>query len=224
MSSNNAMSSGSPRLLAVLPVLCLSIALLSPRTAAQAPETAGKPAPQREYQALLAKMKKSDPTLDFDRLRWLRTQLDTYGPGSEDHPYEYFKTGNTIEAQALAENILAENELDLEANVTAAEIADQKKDAATAAYHRYVVQGLLDSVLRSGDGKSPETAYKVIAVSEEHAVLRHLGLQPRTQLLLEIGGRAYDLFRTVDAEGQPAREVYFDVDAIEKGVDRKLSR
>lgn len=191
---------------------------------AHAPEAAGKPSAQEEYQALVAKMKKSDPSLDFDRLRRLRTQLDTYGAGSGAHPYDDLEAGDVAAAQALAENILAENELDLEANITAAALADQRKDAATAAYHRYVVQGLLDSVLRSGDGKTPETAYKVIAVSEEHAVLHHLGLQPRTQLLLEIGGRAYDLFRTVDAEGEPAREVYFDVDAIEKGLDRKLSR
>lgn len=217
-----ALSRFSLRLL--LAVLCLSAAPLPRGAVAQAPETAGEPAAHKEYRSLVARMKKSDPSLDFDRLRRLRTQLDTYGAGSGEHPYNDLEAGDVAAAQALAENVLAENELDLEANITAATLADQRKDAATAAYHRYVVQGLLDSVLRSGDGQSPETAYKVIAVSEEHAVLHHLGLQPRDQILLDIEGRAYDLFRTVDAEGRLAREVYFDVDAIEKGVDRKLSR
>ena len=235
MSSKNTTLPRSFVLL-VVPMLCLLPALLPPRVTAQASQPAEKPAakppeppatsPKEEYQALIAKMKKSDPSVDFSRLRWLRTQLDNYAPygaDPEDHPYEYLATGNAAAAQVMAENILAANELDLESNVTAGTIAEQRKDTATAAYHRYVVQGILDSVLRSGDGNSPETAYKVIAISEEYAVLSHLGLQPGMQALLDVKGKSYDLFKGLDAEGQFAREVYFDIDPIQKGLDKKFS-
>jgi hypothetical protein len=43
--------------------------------------------------------------------------------------------------------------------------------------------GLVDSVLRTGDGKTPETAWVVISVGEEHSILRALGMQLRSQAL-----------------------------------------
>lgn len=218
---NNAIRSRlSLRLL--LAALCL---LPAQAATAQAPEAAAQPSSKEEYQALVAKMKKSDSSVDFARLRFLRTQLDNYtpyGPDSEDRPFKQLAAGNVAKAQTLAENVLAQNELDLESNITLARVADQRKDEATAAYHRYVAQGILDSVLRSGDGKTPETAYKVIAVPEEYAALSNLGLQPGTQSLAKIEGRAYDIFEALDAEGRPAGRVYFDIEPIDKWLRKKF--
>ena len=43
--------------------------------------------------------------------------------------------------------------------------------------------GLIDSVLRSGDGRTPETAWIVISVSEEYSILRSFGMRLRKQAL-----------------------------------------
>ena len=51
-------------------------------------------------------------------------------------------------------------------------------------YHRMIFYGLLTSIVTSGDGKSPETAYKVISVDEEYTVLNHIGAKVKSQSLV----------------------------------------
>ncbi|MEO8604930.1 MAG: DUF4919 domain-containing protein [bacterium] len=46
-------------------------------------------------------------------------------------------------------------------------------------------KGLVSSVLDSGDGKTPSTAFTVISVEEEYAVLRALRLLPKSQAVFE---------------------------------------
>ena len=51
--------------------------------------------------------------------------------------------------------------------------------------HQEIAMGLLESILSSGDGKSPQTAWKVIQVPEEYIVLRILGATPTGQELID---------------------------------------
>jgi hypothetical protein len=58
------------------------------------------------------------------------------------------------------------------------------REEERAGFHKAVVQGLLRSIMDSGDGKSTETAYIVISVHEEYVVLQVLGLRPSGQSVL----------------------------------------
>ena len=64
--------------------------------------------------------------------------------------------------------------------------------------------------LKSGDGLSQATAYKVSSVAQEYEILRYLGLQPRVQSLI-IGKKPYDVIRAVDPVTGKEREVWFDI-------------
>lgn len=81
-----------------------------------------------------------------------------------------------------------------------------------ARQRRAAADDVLQSILRSGDGKTMATAYQVINLLEEYAVLEHLGLERIEQSLVE--GRsseeAYDLLRVKDAQGRE-QALYFDV-------------
>jgi hypothetical protein len=217
------MSPKIPRLSAatVISAFCLLTALLSPLQAAE-----DRVPPRQEFQALLERVKKSDASVDFAKMRQLQTRLDDYSPygDAEDHPFTLLKAGNVEGAQALADRMLAANYLDLEAHFAAAEIAEKRKDEAAAAHHRYVIQGVLDSILKSGDGKSTQTAYVVVAISEEYALMGHFGLRVAGQSLInDDDGHSYDLLRGVDAEGKPGREVYFNIDALMGALSKELS-
>ena len=48
-------------------------------------------------------------------------------------------------------------------------------------FHRFIADGLLRSIMSQGDGKTQETAYRVIDVSEEYAFFRAMNLTPRSQ-------------------------------------------
>ena len=50
-------------------------------------------------------------------------------------------------------------------------------------YHRAMFYGLMGSITSSGDGKSIETAYKVICVDEEYTLLNYVGAKVNGQSL-----------------------------------------
>ncbi len=207
-----------------VPVLVLAACLLLP-VLLQAAENQADP--KQEFQALLERVKKSDASVDFARMRHLQTLLDDYHPYGADieaHPLAILQGGNAAGAQALVDRMLEANYLDLEAQFAAAEVADKRGDKAAAVHHRYVLQGVLDSILHSGDGKSPETAFVVVTLTEEYALMNHLGLRVAGQSLLnDDAGHSYDLLQGVDGKGKPVREVYFNIDALMGALSEEFS-
>ena len=211
----------SPKSIAVL----ILAVLLAAQAIAQ-PAPAPAPTPEQEFKALLERVKKSDASVDFTRLRQLQTQLDSYKPYGvdvEEHPYRVLKAGDVKKAQALVEQILAESYLDMNAHNVAALIADQRGDKAAGEYHRYVLEGVVDSILGSGDGKTPETAYVVIAVSEEYATVGILGLEVVEQhLVRDESGHSYDVLEVVNPETKATQRVYFNIDSVMGALSKKF--
>jgi hypothetical protein len=71
--------------------------------------------------------------------------------------------------------------------------------------HIRMYRGLVDSILASGDGRTPQTAFVVISVAEEYAILRVFQLKPARQALLDGGIDAI----TVENDGGTAT-IYFN--------------
>ena len=69
--------------------------------------------------------------------------------------------------------------------------------------HRDWAQGLLDSILATGDGRTPETAFVTISVGEGYALLYLLRLQlvDRTTIKDEVGRPVGDVLIVKDNEG-----------------------
>ena len=82
-------------------------------------------------------------------------------------------------------------------------------DYAGFATHLYWYGGLLSSIHASGDGGSPQTAIKVVALREEHFLVRDLGGNVASQDLVEIDGVTYHKVRAEFGSG--ARTLYFDI-------------
>lgn len=203
-------------------VLIVAVLLAAQVVAQQAPA----PTPQQEFQALLERVKKSDASVDFTRVRQLQTQLASYKPYGvdvEEHPYKVLQAGDLKKAQAVVEQILAESYLDMDAHNVAALLADRRGDKAAAEYHRYVLGGVVDSILGSGDGRTPETAYVVIAVSEEYATVGILGLQVVEQhLMRDESGHSYDLLEVVNPETRATQKMYFNIDSVMGALSKKF--
>lgn len=76
----------------------------------------------------------------------------------------------------------------------------------------------MDSVRRSGDGKSPPTAYRTVYLREQIEALSGLaeGRVPQARTSLESGGRRYDAWQLAPLPGEsgPGPTLYFDVDAL----------
>lgn len=77
--------------------------------------------------------------------------------------------------------------------------------------HYLALQGIIDSITGSGDGRSEDSAWRVIHVGEEYLVLAYLEYEVESQSLVFGADRVpYDVFKVKDAEGK-TRTVYFDI-------------
>ncbi len=89
------------------------------------------------------------------------------------------------------------------------------RDEKRSRFHLQFAKGLLDSIFQSGDGQSPETAFRVVDVAEEYTVLRVLGVQSICQMVPGLEGH-FDIFEVLDpASGQHAA-IYFHIDPGKK--------
>lgn len=67
--------------------------------------------------------------------------------------------------------------VDIEIHAVAAQALFELSMPVESSWHAAWYRGLLDSILASGDGRTSETAWVVISVAEEYAILKHLGYE-----------------------------------------------
>ncbi|MBP5710425.1 MAG: DUF4919 domain-containing protein [Bacteroidales bacterium] len=70
------------------------------------------------------------------------------------------------------------------------------------------ISSLLKAILSTGDGKSMESAFHVVQVHDEHAIMRMSGIGWKQQSLHEDEGQYYDRFELDDEE---VTELYFNI-------------
>ena len=87
--------------------------------------------------------------------------------------------------------------------------AKELQDADKMELHKRWYQGLIGSVLKTGDGLTPETAWSTISVSEEYAVLQYKHLRPGAQALL-MHPRPLDRLTAKPVDGGDDVVLYFN--------------
>ena len=73
-------------------------------------------------------------------------------------------------------------------------------------------EGLLDSIRKSGDGKTSDAAFVVISTDEEYVLLNFLGLRATGQALINEKGHSYDKMTAVDPKTNETVVYYFNID------------
>ncbi len=191
---------------------------VKPVPAAQA--GASKAEKEKAFREIVERIKKSDATVDFKVARMLYAELDAYSPmgGGKGGYTKLIAAGENKKAIELARETLKENYLDIDAHWAILAAANNLKDAELAAHHLYVVKGILDSIVKSGDGRSEATAFVVISVSEEYAMLRAFKLRPKGQSALKTDSHNFDVITCIDpAKPETEARMYFNTDAIWRG-------
>ncbi|GAB4200995.1 MAG: hypothetical protein Tsb002_37390 [Wenzhouxiangellaceae bacterium] len=80
----------------------------------------------------------------------------------------------------------------------------QSDDIARGQYHQWVMQGLIESITASGDGRRPDTAYAVINENERSGFLTMMGYRRALSTEGSEGAVA-----VIDPETNQPRQVYF---------------
>ena len=178
---------------------------------------AQEPATKPTYEALLERVKKNDHAIDFKELRLAYTETREYSPYGGDREtrknmFEALKAKEYDKTLASATAILKSNYLDIMGHFGSFVARRELGQADLAAYHKFVFEGLLNSIRNSGDGKSPDTAFIVISTDEEYALFNYLGLRPQNQSLIKEKDHNYDRMAALDPQTNQTVVYFFNID------------
>ena len=188
---------------------------------AQTPDSAAKDDP---FTTIVTKLKAGDTKVDYKALRMASVDSKSAASGQPDDD-EYKKAVDAYNSKkykaaiSAAEKALEEGYLGIDAHMLLAVAYRESGNNEKFDFHKAVYLGLVNSILAGADGKSAKTAYVVIDVAEEYALLRALGLNRGSQALRAEDGHKYDLLTVTDPETNKTREVWFNIDAVWKMYD-----
>lgn len=169
------------------------------------------------YESILERVKTGDPAADFAALRLAYADnppKDAEGadPDVSKSMFASMRDKKYGKAVEYAEQIIKGEFVNIDAHLVASAAYKEKGDAEKEKFHRYVAEGLIKSILKSGDGKSQATAFTVISTEEEYVILRVYGLTPGSQSLLSAGGHHYDRLDAVNPKTNEKVTLFFNID------------
>lgn len=205
------------------------------QTPTQTPTPAQTPTPdvpksgssdaKKKYEALLEQAKKGEGAMDYRALRLAFFETPDYNPLTGMMVYRSLwglvMQANWPEAAKQAEAVLEKNYVDANAHMVAHIAYREQGDAEKARLHRRWADGIIESIKTGGDGKSPATAWHVISISEEYAVIRSMNLRATGQALVNDKGHAYDMMKTLDPRTNTEVTLFFNVDKPFSAYGRK---
>ena len=169
------------------------------------------------YDQILKWVKAQEKDVDFTEFRMAYAKSDLYNPYEQNLKLKK-EIGETIKkkeykkAIKLSNEILEKNYVDIEAHMFCLVAYKELDNKSKYEYHGYVLDGLIGSIIKSGNGDSPETAFVVICVREEYIILDILGYKVLKQSLIEKKGHKYDAMGVEEIKTKKKTTIYFNVD------------
>ncbi len=204
-------------LLAAMLVLTAGVRAAPPAPAA--PATASAPAPEERAARAEAHRK----------LRLEYAASPAYNPYASETGESRKRASELLEekkdfAGAIAEAAkgLEHDRFNIQLLMTKAAAHRAAGDIAQADETRQRWMALMDSILESGDGRSFETAFQVISVDEEYAVLGIFRLEMENQRLIEHEGHQYDVLEARSPKSGNTLTIYFNIDLPKQWLDKRL--
>jgi hypothetical protein len=168
----------------------------------------------QSYDDLVAKARGGDANVDFKALRMGSITSKSLGvdPKLRAKLTESIKAKKNDEVAKTAEEILKLDFVNPNLHVVAARAYQASGDTKKYQLHSNIYLGLVNSILKDGNGESAKTAYEVISEDEVAAVLTALELQRTSQVHLEEEGHKYMVVTATDRATNATSKVYFNVD------------
>jgi hypothetical protein len=197
-------------------MLCLGLSMVVLGTLA--PRAAYPGAAPPTYESLLEKAQRGDPGLDFTALRMASAdrlaKATAADPELRKKMFDALHQDRWAAVIEIGNQVLAQNYLDIDAHMFVAFAYEKSHQPEKAAPHRTLGNGLMKSILASGDGRTVKTAFVVISVEEEYAVLRHYRLAPGEQSLATADGHSYDVLTARTSDTHEEATVFFNIDKV----------
>jgi hypothetical protein len=178
------------------------------------------PQDQDDYSKLVAQAVSHDQSVDFRAMRfaYLKSaarQREGGMSADDDLQAAIFtaaKAGDDQGVRDAAEKLLSVDYTNMFGQKFLRQTCEHLHDNVCAEQAHFVEFGLLDSIMKSGDGKTCETGWEVTQVREEYFILGMLGTKLRMQSL-HMGNPSCDVMDGADKGGKPVT-YFFRIDAV----------
>ena len=191
--------------------------------------SAGQSSNPGRYRELVQRLKAGDHTVDFTEFRMAFADSPEFrAPDTKlaSHAKAAFEAGQYQEVLADAGKMLDEDFADVQAHILSYRAYKELGHADEAALSEFIYEGLLRSIEKSGDGKTKQTAYVVISMSEtllplwrgqvsEGAFAAEM-LPDKEHRWLKVGG--------VDIHTRKPFVLFFNVDIPVKRIEQQLQK
>lgn len=182
--------------------------------------------PASSYEAMVASIRAGHTDADYLALRQAYAKSEDYDPyGTKlqtlvPEMLGAFGNKDCKTAMADAGKIGAIDYTDIDAHLVAALCFEDMGDKTQSAFERAVFSGLVDSIVKSGDGRTPATAYRVVTLAEEYTLLTLFKLDSKGQALIQQDGHSYDRFEVSADDTKDEGEIFFEIDPILASFER----
>jgi hypothetical protein len=180
------------------------------------------------YDDYIAQVKAGKIEIDYTAFRLAYAASSKYAPYGTIEIVSKLKkaydAGDCPSAMAHAREVFEVNFVHMEAHKITAFCLRKAGNEEEARREYAMFLGLFSSVLKSGNGMSPETAFVVIAVDEEYSVLETLSLTPVKQERVNHRGSAVDRFEVKLPESDQTATLFFNVDRPQAQLARTLQK
>jgi len=179
-----------------------------------------------DYEALIVRAKQDPAHADFSELRWAFTRSDQYDPNEANEDdrtlEEAVEAQDWPRAREVVDRLLQRGYVRLWLHAYAGVISERLGDAAGVERHAEFCRGLMTSIMESGDGRTPDTAFRVVSVEEERTALTLCNLELLQQVLIDEGGRYFDRVTVQGPDDAEAFDLFFDVSIPYRLIDERL--
>ncbi len=203
-----------------MPINTVVFVLLAAGLAGAAP-----PPARSAYDALVARARAGDRTLDLAQLRDAAAAAGaTSDPVARERLMEAVERRDWKAIARAADSVLQRNYVDLDAHYFARHAAKQMGDARQEELHHWLEMGLLKALLATGDGRTEATPMVVVSVDEEYFVLRMVGARLQSQSLGACSGKPCDVMKVKQGANDEEATWYFDVHIPMEQLAQKLGQ
>ncbi|MES2254584.1 MAG: DUF4919 domain-containing protein [Pseudomonadota bacterium] len=176
--------------------------------------------PAGDYAALITAAKEGDPGTDYTAMRQAYAMIGDYDPfgdktnalmrdGQAAYVAKNCKTALEKFKAAIALNFTLSD-----AHALSADCLEQAGDKIGEQREEAIAQGLFNSLISSGDGQSPATAFRIVTMHEETVILAVSGVNGTKKTMITTDQGPVDKIDITDQQTGKKGAVFFNTGVV----------
>jgi len=179
-----------------------------------------------DYCNTVKKLEAGQVTIDYKKFRESFLQSEQFKVASgktketkklTDQLYEQMKTNDYPALIKSCKELLSIDYTNMRAHKILRQTYAQTGDSILASRYKQIQFGLLNSIVKNGDGKTCATGWPVIQIAEEYFILEMVGAKLNKQSVDQTGGLCDKMEVSVDGQ---SKTYYFDVTKVFEGYKK----